>query len=37
MNLGHITSKASVDALLNKSIDTSILKEKNLTVTPNGF
>jgi DNA polymerase elongation subunit (family B) len=36
MNLGHITSKASVDALLNKSIDTSILKEKNLTVTPNG-
>ena len=35
-NLGDIAAKSSVESFLNKSIDTSKLKESNLTVTPNG-
>jgi len=34
--LGRLSSRASVDSLLNKSLDTEILQEKDVTVTPNG-
>jgi DNA polymerase elongation subunit (family B) len=36
MDLGNIAGKASVDAFLNQTIDTSPLIERDLTVTANG-